>query len=79
MKSNRTILLTLLILSLLTMSHGYANAAIRFPAVIDNHTVLQQNTDVVLWGWADAGERITVQSTRQPGKDYSATAAADGR
>ncbi|MFA7583069.1 MAG: sialate O-acetylesterase [Proteiniphilum sp.] len=78
MKSNRTILLTLLFLSLLLISNGYARAAIRFPAVITDHMVLQQNTEVVLWGWADPGERITVQSTWQPVTNYSATVAADG-
>lgn len=79
MKSKRTIILSLLFLTLLPMSIGYAKAAIRLPAVIADHMVLQQNTEVVLWGWADPGERITVQATWQPGTNYTATTATDGK
>ncbi|MGJ7032142.1 sialate O-acetylesterase [Niabella hirudinis] len=44
------------------------NAAVKLPAVIADHMVLQQKTTVALWGWADAGERITIQCSwsRQP-------------
>lgn len=79
MKINRKINILLLFLSILLMSNGYTKAAIRFPAVIGDHMVLQQNTEVVLWGWADQGEPISVQATWLPGKNYTATAAADGK
>jgi sialate O-acetylesterase len=37
----------------------YAN--IKLPVVFSNHMVLQYNTVVPVWGWADAGEKVTVQ------------------
>lgn len=54
------------------------NAAVKLPAVIADHMVLQQKTTVALWGWANAGERITIQCSwsRQP---VTVTAGADGR
>jgi sialate O-acetylesterase len=36
-------------------------ADVRLPAIIGTHMVLQQNTDVKLWGWSDVGENITVK------------------
>ncbi|MVT08971.1 sialate O-acetylesterase [Chitinophaga tropicalis] len=35
-------------------------AAIRLPSVIGDHMVLQQQTKVQLWGWAEPGEKVTV-------------------
>ncbi len=40
---------------------GSAEAAVRLPAVFGSHMVLQRDRPVVVWGWADAGERILVQ------------------
>lgn len=54
------------------------NAAVRLPAVIADHMVLQQQTTAALWGWADAGERITIRCSWNP-QPATVTAAADGR
>ncbi|MCW3093943.1 MAG: sialic acid-specific 9-O-acetylesterase [Ferruginibacter sp.] len=35
-------------------------AAIRLPAIISDNMVLQQKSAIVLWGWADAGEKIII-------------------
>ena len=35
-------------------------ASIRLPAVIGNHMVLQQDTPIKIWGWAEQGEVISV-------------------
>ncbi|WP_018631051.1 sialate O-acetylesterase [Niabella aurantiaca] len=53
-------------------------AAVKLPAVIADHMVLRQKTTVALWGWADAGEHITIRCSwnRQP---VRVTAGADGR
>jgi len=40
-----------------------ANAAIKLPAIVSSHMVLQRNTKVVLWGWADANEKISVKTS----------------
>lgn len=36
-------------------------ADVRLPRVISSNMVLQQDKPVVLWGWADKGEAVTVQ------------------
>jgi len=63
---------------LLLFINSSINAAVKLPAVIADHMVLQQKATVALWGWADAGERITIQCSwnRHPVK---VTAGADGR
>ena len=45
---------------LLTLIGIQANAQLRLPAVISDHMVLQQQSDVTLWGWASASEELTV-------------------
>lgn len=40
-------------------------AELQLPAVISDHMVLQAGKPVVLWGWADAGEEVTVKFAGQ--------------
>src|SRR5215468_7847725 len=40
-----------------------AFANVRLPAVIGSHMVLQQKSEVMIWGWADAGEKIKLKTT----------------
>lgn len=40
-------------------------ADVKLPAAFSNHMVLQHNTSVPVWGWADAGEKVTVQISKQ--------------
>jgi sialate O-acetylesterase len=35
-------------------------ADVRLPAIIGSHMVLQQNSDVKIWGWADPSEKISI-------------------
>src|SRR5690554_1276320 len=65
-----------LLFSVLNISFSFA--AIRFPSVIGDRMVLQRNSTVSLWGWADKGERISVQVSWNPGESYSVTASSDG-
>ncbi|MCX6281955.1 MAG: chitobiase/beta-hexosaminidase C-terminal domain-containing protein [Bacteroidetes bacterium] len=51
---------------------------VRLPAVLSDHMVLQQFTQINLWGWADPGESITVY-TSWNGKSYSLRADKEGR
>ena len=37
-----------------------AMAEVRLPAIFGSHMVLQQNIKIPVWGWADAGEAVTV-------------------
>ncbi len=57
----RCLRLPLLVLASLALLSWEASAAIRLPALISDHMVLQADASAPLWGWADAGEKITVQ------------------
>ncbi|MEP6950972.1 MAG: sialate O-acetylesterase [Ginsengibacter sp.] len=35
-------------------------ADVRLPAIIGSHMVLQQNSEVKVWGWSDPGEKIKI-------------------
>ena len=39
------------------------NAKIKLPAIVSSNMVLQRNTTVKLWGWADANEKITIKTS----------------
>ncbi len=49
-----------------------AEAEVRLPGFFADHMVLQQQTPLRIWGWADDGEMVTVNFGEQ-----SATATAD--
>ncbi len=56
-----------------------ASADVRLPNVFGNNMVLQQEQDIVVWGWADAGEQVNVSLgensvTTQPGNEGKWTA-----
>ena len=39
------------------------NAQVKLPAIVSSNMVLQRNTTVVLWGWADAKEKISIEAS----------------
>lgn len=39
------------------------NAEVKLPSIVSSNMVLQRNTTVVLWGWADANEKITIKTS----------------
>lgn len=41
---------------------GSSIADIKLPAIISDNMALQQNTEVTIWGWAEPGEEVTVQT-----------------
>lgn len=51
-------------------------AEVRLPALFSDHMVLQQEVAAPVWGWAAAGEQITVSIADQK---KTVTAGADGR
>ncbi len=55
-----------------------AGAEIRLPAQMSDNMVLQQQTKANLWGWAEAGESLSV-TTSWDNTKYNATADASGR
>ena len=50
--------------------------AVRLPAVLNANMVLQRDMQVPIWGWGDAGERITVSFA---GQSKSATVGKNGK
>ena len=38
-------------------------AEVKLPAIVSSNMVLQRNTNVVLWGWADANEKINITTS----------------
>lgn len=53
-----------------------ARAEIRLPKIFTDNMVLQQELPIAVWGWAAAGEQVTVKLA---GKSTVATAGDDGR
>jgi sialate O-acetylesterase len=53
-----------------------AFAAVRLPAIISDHMVLQRAAQAPLWGWADPQEKVSVRIDHQT---RSTRAGADGR
>jgi len=50
-------------LCVLLIVTALASADVKLPAVVGDNMALQQNTFASLWGWADAGEHITVMAS----------------
>src|SRR5262249_2142895 len=55
---------------------GRAAADVKVPSVFASHMVLQRDKPIVVWGWADKGESVTVSFA---GKEATAKADDDGK
>ena len=66
--------LVFLLLALLAVSG--VEASVRMPQLFQSGMVLQRGKPVPVWGWAGAGEQVSVVFKK---KVYSATADAEGR
>lgn len=53
-------------------------ANIKLPALISDNMVLQQQTEVTLWGWADKGEQVIVEPSWLK-KEIKTTTGDDGK
>lgn len=53
----------ILLFSLFLSIYSYSN--VRLPRLISDNMVLQREKPIILWGWADAGEKVTVQFNKQ--------------
>ena len=58
-----------------------AHGALRLPAVISDHAMIQAGKPVTIWGWATAGEKVSASFIVADGKSERALAkaGADGR
>ena len=57
MQKQKSIIFSLLLLLVVS----YTNAKVSLPAIVSSNMVLQRNTTVKLWGWADSKENIAIQ------------------
>ena len=57
-------LITSLILFLLS---GYVKANVRLPVLLSDGMVLQRDTRIIIWGWADPGEKVMVKFNKKTG------------
>lgn len=48
----------LFIISVLCFYHAFAD--VKLPALVSDGMVLQRNTKITIWGWADVGEKVSV-------------------
>jgi sialate O-acetylesterase len=65
------------VLAFLTLVSASLSAAdFRLASALSDHMVLQREKPIAVWGWADAGESVTVSFA---GQSKSAIAAADGK
>lgn len=55
-----------------------ASAQVKLPAIISDNMILQQNSKVALWGWAQPGEKVTVVNSWNK-KSATTTADASGK
>jgi sialate O-acetylesterase len=51
------------VLLLLNFYSNFASAKIVLPSVFSDNMVLQQNSEVAIWGWGDAGENLKIVAT----------------
>jgi sialate O-acetylesterase len=60
-RNSKHIFKVIAIVMFMMIESAYANVTL--PALIADSMVLQQKSDVALWGWANAGEKIEVSNT----------------
>ncbi|MNJ93092.1 Glycosyl hydrolases family 2, sugar binding domain [compost metagenome] len=66
----------LLALSLLLAFSADVFAKVKLPQIFGSNMVLQRDKPITLWGWADVGEKVTVNFK---GSDYKAETNAQGK
>src|SRR5205085_3259004 len=54
-----------LCLASLLSSASVVQAEVKLPTAFSDHMVMQHGIPVPVWGWADAGEKVTVQIGKQ--------------
>ncbi|NJB70339.1 sialate O-acetylesterase [Saonia flava] len=60
------------------LSINVVSARVVLPRIFSNDMVLQRNSDVLLWGWGNVSEEITIV-TSWDGKEYKAKGTTDAK
>ncbi len=74
MKRNLKSYSILIILIFLVVSTGFSE--VRLPRLVSDGMILQREIPVKIWGWASAGEKVSV---RFKGKSFETVASANGK
>lgn len=64
----RRLLLSCLTLAAAAALPADARAELKLPSVLGSHMVIQRDKPVVVWGWADAGDEVSVSFAGNSGK-----------
>jgi len=56
-------ILATIVCIILMISALVASAAVRLPSILGSHMVLQQKSEVKLWGWCGPAEKITIKTS----------------
>ena len=67
----------LLFATILTLLPSLLVAEVKLPSILGSNMVLQRNTEVTLWGTADAGKTVSI-TTSWNGKKYKVKTDTDG-
>lgn len=59
----RKITVLILTISIRLLFTSLIQAEVKLPAIVSSNMVLQRNTTIKLWGWADATEKITIKTS----------------
>jgi sialate O-acetylesterase len=73
---NRTlkIIFSILFLNLLIVQAGISE--VRLPRLVSDGMILQRETPVKIWGWANSGEKVSIRFNNQ---SYETATSADGK
>ena len=58
----RTSLISL-VAALILLFATHVQAEVKLPAIVSSNMVLQRNTTIQIWGWADAKEKISIEAS----------------
>ena len=68
MNARKSFVATVIFISLFGFN-SIIHATVKLPAIFGDHMVLQQKSQVAVWGWADPGEKVTVKQALYPSAD----------
>ena len=75
-KQSHSFIQLIIILIALIIGSPALSAKVRLPKLISHRMVLQRDTELKIWGWADEGEKVTV---RFQGRYYDTEPDAEGK
>jgi sialate O-acetylesterase len=68
----------LIVLSALLLNLKNSSAQVRLPSIIGSHMVLQQKSEVKIWGWSGPGEKVVIKTSWDT-TTYSGTSSSPTR